>query len=257
MQSDSKDHLERCINSVATESFRDQADRDYITARLACRYGLYPQFLWASQQAVEKYLKAILLYNRIPATEIKHDLDKALNFTRRLPFEIELSDQSKGFIKHLSKYGEYRYLEIPYYANGYLMIDLDLTVWELRRYCQVLNSLVSDNSEEEETLLKKALIDIKKSKFEQKYKFKLHSGLLEKIIEERNHPNRSALLWQNAIFSSRNRKTIRVKNHFYAQNTILSIFPNILDELKKYIYISKKLANAYREHQKTNNQNSK
>lgn len=42
---DDQDRLERSLNSFATESFRDQADRDYILARLACRHELFPQFI--------------------------------------------------------------------------------------------------------------------------------------------------------------------------------------------------------------------
>jgi hypothetical protein len=30
-----RDQIERALNSFATQSFRDQADRDYIAARLA------------------------------------------------------------------------------------------------------------------------------------------------------------------------------------------------------------------------------
>ena len=38
------------LNDFALRSFRDIADGDYITARWACRAGLLPQYLWASQQ---------------------------------------------------------------------------------------------------------------------------------------------------------------------------------------------------------------
>lgn len=136
---DEQDKLDRYINSFATQSFRDQADRDYVAARLACRYELFPQFLWASQQALEKYLKAILLYHRIKATGVKHDLRTALKLTSKLPFEVELSDRSKKFVEHIASVGEFRYLEVPYHIYGHVLIDLDLTVWELRRYCQILN----------------------------------------------------------------------------------------------------------------------
>jgi len=67
------------VNDFALRSFRDMADGDYIAARMACRAALLPQFLWASQQAVEKYLKCILLLNRIDAREAYHDLGKALD----------------------------------------------------------------------------------------------------------------------------------------------------------------------------------
>lgn len=52
-----RDHLEMRVNDFAARSFRDVADRDYVAARLACRAGLMPQFLWSAQQAFEKYLK--------------------------------------------------------------------------------------------------------------------------------------------------------------------------------------------------------
>lgn len=84
----------RFINSFARQSFRDQADRDYVAARLACRYELYRQFLWASQQAIEKYLKAILLYNRNEA-KTGHDLTKALLRVENLGLKIELSTRSR------------------------------------------------------------------------------------------------------------------------------------------------------------------
>lgn len=251
-----KDHTERCINSVATQSFRDQADRDYILARLACKHELYPQFLWSSQQAIEKYLKAILLYNRIKAKNINHNLCEALKLTEHLLFKIELSPRSIDFIKYLSEYGEYRYLDAPYSVHGYIMIDLDLAIWELRKYCQVLNNIVSESSIEEQKSLKKALVDIEKSKSEPRHKFRLLGGLIEEIIEDRKHPSRSALLWQNAVFGSRNRKTIRVKNHLHAQNPILFLYPDILDELLKYIKIPNKLSDAYREYLKQHNQDS-
>jgi hypothetical protein len=40
--------------------------------------GLPAQFLWASQQALENYLKCILFIRRISATQLKHDLTPAL-----------------------------------------------------------------------------------------------------------------------------------------------------------------------------------
>src|SRR5688500_5683839 len=97
-----EDKLDRYLNGFATQSFRDQADRDYIAARLACRYELFPQFLWSSQQALEKYLKGILLYNRIKATRVGHDLNKALALIEQASFEVELSARSRKFIDHIA-----------------------------------------------------------------------------------------------------------------------------------------------------------
>lgn len=50
--------LARCATA-----FRREADYDYISARANFRMAFPQQFLWAGSQAVEKYLKGILLLN--------------------------------------------------------------------------------------------------------------------------------------------------------------------------------------------------
>lgn len=245
-----EDKLDRYINSFATQSFRDQADRDYIAARLACRYELFPQFLWSSQQALEKYLKAILLYNRIKATKVKHDIKEAMRLTVELPFKIELSKRSHRFFDQISNYGEFRYLEFPFHVHGYALVDLDLTVWELRRYCQVLQVFGKALPSEEQSLLDEAKKRLAASTTEPYYKFRLHNGLLESIMANRSHPSRAALLWQNACYSARNRTSVKVKNHLNAQNPHLTHYPQMLEVLLTYVYMPGKVANAYREHLK-------
>ncbi len=59
--------LQVILNTFARDVFRKQADYDYIAARMNYRMRLREQFLWSGQQAVEKYFKAILLYNGISA----------------------------------------------------------------------------------------------------------------------------------------------------------------------------------------------
>lgn len=243
-----QDKLDRYLNAFATQSFRDQADRDYIAARLACRYELFPQFLWSSQQALEKYLKAILLYNRVKATKVGHDINEAMRLAAGLPFKIELSKSSQKFIDLIADYGEFRYLDAPFHVYGHVLVDLDLTVWELRRYCQVLNVFGKVLPAEEQALLDEAHKRLAASTTEPRYKFRLHNGLLERIIAKRSHPSRAALLWQNPCFSARKRSTVKVKNHLNAQNPHLTHYPQMLEELLKYVYMPKKIADAYRAH---------
>ena len=243
-----QDKLDRFVNSFGTQSFRDQADRDYIAARLACRYELFPQFLWAAHQAIEKYLKAILLYNRVKATEVGHNLALALSLTEALPFQIELSSRSRKFIAHLAEVGEFRYIDIPFHVYGHILIDLDLAVWEVRRYCQVLNIFGKVLPLKEQKLLDAARSDLADSKTEPRHKFRLQNGLQEKILDERKHPSRSALLWHNPCFGVRKRATIRAKSHLSAQNPLLYLYPEMLDELVKYVFIPKKLVAGYRQH---------
>jgi len=243
-----QDKLDRYVNSFATESFRDQADRDYVAARMACRYELFPQFLWAAHQAIEKYLKAILLYNRVKATQVGHDLSLALSLTEALPFKIELSSRSRKFIANVAEVGEFRYIDIPFYVDGHILINLDLAVWEIRRYCQVLNVFGKVLPLAEQNLLDAAWSDLTGSETKERHKFRLQNGLLEKIIDERTHPTRSALLWHNSCFGARKRATIRVKSHLSSQNPLMYIYPEMLDELIKFVFIPKKLVVAYRQH---------
>jgi len=243
---DRQDWLDRALNSFATESFRDQADGDYIMARAACRSELFPQFLWLAHQAFEKYLKAILLFNRIPANRVMHDLAVALVLTERLPFRIELSKTSRSFIETVDASGQVRYLDVPYAIFGYVLVKLDLAVWELRRYCQVLDVHGKGLPAEEEALLVQAKRDLAKSTEMPKHKFRLQGGLLEKILDQPSHASRQALLWQNAVYGVRRRKTVRVKHHLKAQNPLLYVAPDILDELLKFVRLSN--VEAYRRH---------
>jgi hypothetical protein len=96
------DDIDRRINDYAFRAFRDIADKDYITARMAEHAELMHQFLWCSQQAVEKYLKCILLLNRIPARDVRHNITSAPKLTKQLPFELDLSERTSEFIDHLS-----------------------------------------------------------------------------------------------------------------------------------------------------------
>ncbi|WP_412508394.1 HEPN domain-containing protein [Roseovarius sp. SYSU LYC5161] len=61
------------IRSSIWRMFRDAADEDYLVARMSARSRLQFQYCWSSQQAIEKYLKAILLLN-----------NRSINFTHDL-----------------------------------------------------------------------------------------------------------------------------------------------------------------------------
>jgi hypothetical protein len=111
-------HPDAYLNDFATRSFRDTADEDYIMARSAYRAELDTQFLWSDLQAIEKYIKAILLYNRIAqpqkhGTRLGHALDRGLKELKKLPFAVKLSKTSHDIIKHLDTYGRFRYLDNP------------------------------------------------------------------------------------------------------------------------------------------------
>src|SRR4051812_35219582 len=86
------------IDKFAVRSFRDTADGDYIAARMAHRPGLIQQFLWSSQQGIEKYLKGILLLNRVPEVKPTHDVGYLLKqVTAISKLRLRLTKDSREF----------------------------------------------------------------------------------------------------------------------------------------------------------------
>jgi HEPN domain-containing protein len=236
----SKDLLERRVNDFACRSFRDMADRDYIAARLACRAELLPQFLWSAQQAIEKYLKYILLVNRIPATTIKHDIKSALALTSNLSFKIDLRARSKAFLEHVATYGVDRYLGVSYHVEGPILFDLDVCVWELRRYCQVLDVFGKKLPTVEQEMLNEAWAMLNKSNVKQPLEFHLPDGVIEKILASKKHPARRALIWQNAFFGQRKRSLVKARTFMHGENSPLSLYPDMIEELLKYVFVEDK-----------------
>jgi hypothetical protein len=213
--------LDALVNDFAVRSFRDIGDGDYLAARMACRAALVTQFLWAAQQALEKYLKCILLLNRIEAKNVRHDLGKALRkINGSGKVLLDLTPKTKEFIAMLDEYGRYRYLEISNLAFGADLVTLDRAVWELRRYCTLA-------------------VEPREKKLRDGFAapvVHLSGGHLERIINDTNNPARESLLWQNGFFGKRARKYVRLPKWFKAHNAPLYLNPQILDEVLKFVY---------------------
>lgn len=239
--------IEFLLNDFATRSFRDVADQDYIAARLSYRHGLIPQFHWQALQALEKYIKAILLYNRIKAKDINHDLTTALKHTKKLPFDLNLSPSTEDFIKHIDNFGRFRYLETSYFTDGPKLVQLDRAVWEIRRYCKVLNYEIKLPDGSSKNMLELEIEKIENSINHSPHKFRLIGGTLEKILDQKDNTARPALTWQNGFFSGKARKFVKPPAHFHAVNAPLFLHPEILDEVLKYIFIPRDVINAYKE----------
>jgi hypothetical protein len=151
-------------------------------------------------------LKCILLLNRIPATTVRHDLTAAFRLLKtHAPFEIRISKPSPQFIEHLDTYGRFRYLETPFHLLGPEIVKLDKAAWEIRRYCQVLNYNLTLEDGTEKPMLQVELRNIENSEMHPPQRFKLIGGTLEKILTEKRHPAREALVWQNR-YSARARE---------------------------------------------------
>jgi HEPN domain-containing protein len=240
------DNLDVHLNSFASRCFRDVADRDYISARMCYRAGLISQFHWAALQAFEKYFKAILLYNRIRAKDLRHDLARAREYSEKIPFKIRMSISSLKLLDHLNDYGRFRYLETSYFIYGPKLVELDKAVWELRRYCRVLDYRLPRKGKEPIPMLELELQRNEAAEKRSPQEFQIIGGALETIIKKRSNPARAPLIWQNAFFGNSRRNKVRVPIHFYAENAPLSLVPQVLDHVLDYVYLPKEVVNAFR-----------
>jgi HEPN domain-containing protein len=236
------------LNDFAIRCFRDTADGDYIAARMAYRAQLMPQFLWACLQAIEKYLKCILLLNRIKSDQATHDLTACLQkIEASAKFKMHLSDFTHKFIVYLDRYGRFRYFEVPYYVMGQEIWLLDQAVWEIRRYCTVLDYSTPTADGGQVSRLERELKRIARSESVSPQKFVLSDGgKLENIIRDKKHRAREALIWNNGYFGNRIRKKLVMHATMHSANSPLSLHPEMLDEVTKYVYVPKDVKREYR-----------
>lgn len=224
------------FNSVVTRCFRNVADQDYIAARLNFRHGLVLQFYWAALQAIEKYLKAILLYNRIGTKPLNHNLVSAYSKVRDLDtFEFRLSDSSHEFLKDVDVLGNNRYLQRSYSIEGYTLAFLDRTIWEIRRYCQILNPKFTHDPHLYATEIAEKLKQIERSTPDDPTPFPLGGGRLEFILEQKGHLAREPLIWHNLYFSSVRRRRVGMPPISMFENTPLFIHSDIVNDLKPFM----------------------
>jgi len=226
---------DRLMDDFAIRSFRDIADEDYISARMAFRVGLVTPSSWQSQQAIEKYLKCILLLNRIRGSHVKHGLGVALEAIEKSnKLALDLTPPTRNFIKYLDRFGPYRYLEISNVAFGQNLINLDRAVWELRRYCTL-------SDEPRKIKLRNGVTPPK---------VRLPGGYLESVIDDIRNPAREPLLWWNGFFGKKPRRRVRRLGWMKATNSPLFLNPQILEEVLRYARLPRHIADGYRIHKK-------
>lgn len=241
------DNIDLRMNDFAIRSFRDTADGDYIAARLAFRAKLAQNFLWSSLQAIEKYLKCILVLNRIKAPR-GHNLDDLLKaLEKNEKFNIDLTEVTKKFLTYLDTYGRHRYFETSYYMETHMLISLDRAIWEIRRYARVLDYQIKNLKGQKIEMLRHELIVNENSKKSARHKFRIFGGRLENIIDKSDHPSRKPLLWQNAFFGQKARKIIALPGRSESGNSPLYLNPVILDEILKYVFLPKDVKDHYQE----------
>jgi hypothetical protein len=130
---------------------------------------------------------------------------------------------------------------------GIKLLQLDLAVWEVRRYCQVLNYEIRTLSGEQKNMLLLEIQAIDNSEKRPPQQFRLIGGSLERIIDNKRHPAREPLLWNNLRYGLRTRKRIKWARHIHSANSPLSLHPEILDDVAEFVHLPKDVERAYRE----------
>lgn len=227
------------VNNFAIRSFRDTADKDYITARMAYRARLIQPFRWSALHCLEKYVKGILLLNRVDTKNLRHSVLPGIERMKQHgKFELDISSHTAKFIKNLEDYGaEDRYYLMSYDIEPFDIARFDCAVWELRRYCQPMDY----------KRLLHELDRVHRAKDKHEKGTCITGGILENIIEKRDHPAREALIWNNLYFGPSRRKTVKLRPDWEAGNSPLFVHPEIIDEVVKYVQVPTDLAEGVRQ----------
>lgn len=236
------------VNDFAIRSFRETADKDYVAARMAYRARLIQPFLWSALHCLEKYVKGILVFNRVKAHKGHSVLPGIERMKQHGKFELDLSADTVQFIKKLEDYGaEYRYYEVSYEIEPFDIIRFDRAVWELRRYCQPLDYDIAGADGETLNFLTLELDRIRRAKANHEKGTCITGGILEMIIEKKEHPAREALIWKNLFFGPSRRKGVKMQSNWESGNSPFFLHPEIIDEVLKYVYIPKDIAEGVRQ----------
>ncbi|PUE26356.1 hypothetical protein B9Z39_11530 [Limnohabitans sp. JirII-29] len=222
------------LNTFASDVFRKQADYDYIAARANYRMHLRQQFLWSAHQAVEKYLKAVLLFNGRSARyytspadptkkrEFSHDLDALIAEVKNIAlFKIEIEPEDEKFLSYLSSQGgANRYLSNSAYNTPDAIHQLDRLVWHIRRYCQYIADRGLGCREAVPGMQEAVVRSIADpSKKITPHSFALFGGELEAVIKRApKDPARKALVWANLWYGKK--KRLRVTYNSFGSSEI-------------------------------------
>lgn len=234
--------------SYVNRSFRNVADRDYIAARICYRNGLDLQFLWNALQCMEKYLKAILIYNGVSSHRLGHKVHDALRRVQAIKsLSVAVPQDVEDFCKYLQNQGENRYLEYSYWVRGDRFTLLDKTVWHVRRYCQYLDGTFIGSSKRVRPYRVAA---IQNSEARSPHKFSLSGGLLEKLLSNRppaperfSEAQAAALVWKNLYFGRRARTQVTYPNRTSSTNVQMS--QALFSELEPFVQFSASVKNHF------------
>lgn len=221
--------IDRGLDSFAMRSFRDIADQDYITARLCYRSDLMLQFYWSALQAIEKYFKAILLFNRIESLHDGHDLEALYSKVLQIDMiELILTERQQQFLERVNQSGKNRYMTLPFQFEEYELVELDNFIWTVRGFCRAEASNQFPEAKRKETIA-----SIKSSILNQEH-VTLPGGYIERTLSDKSSEQRPALIWNNLYFG-RKRKSVKMRSSWGETIPPQVLNPEILDALLKLV----------------------
>lgn len=248
---------EACVNDFVRRCYRDTADADYISARACYQIGLIDQFLWLGTLSIEKYLKGILLLYERNTKEIRHNLTKAFAEVETIPdIPWDFSPALKGFLEHLTTYGNNRYFVIPRIRKGRELFQMDNAVWSIRRYCQCL----SYTRNWESRVPGRSFFDVYVTWLgSDECKKVPHSfcllvkGYLEEVVLTDKHPEqRKRLVWKNLYYGRRRKRVVRYSKVESFSQPAHFVHPEMFDWLATKVKFYKKLRDHFEEQKSAN-----
>ncbi len=213
------------VLNVFADTLRAQADADYITSRAAWRMQLREQFLWSALQAIEKQLKAILLFNGRsarweslpPPTNRNRGYEYGHNLTRLLAavrdtdrLILKFPSWIDDFVSAIDNFGENRYLTKSTYSLPEWLLRLDETIWSIRRYAQSFNLHVTIAENSSKDLFPMQLEAVNNPLHrESPSQYKPFNGFLEAVLSRSPQDQaRKSLVWNNQFYGSRIRRKL-------------------------------------------------
>jgi hypothetical protein len=170
---------------------------------MSFRLGLADSYLWSSIGAIEKYLRAILIYGGRSEKNISHNLLNVLGQAEGIgEIHFKVARREREFIKHLNSFCEGMSLDCKRYKLDHRPVELDHTVWSVRRFCMCLGGTHVGRDGQVTDLFAVNLKNIK-SEYYMKHPadFKIAGGFLEEVLQRTpTDQMRRSLVWKNAYY---------------------------------------------------------
>ena len=230
--------------AFAKQCFLDVADGDYIGARTLFKNECWDQFLYLAHQCIEKYLKAILLFNDVKYPKGGHNLEKLLDEVKKIT-TVKLERETDDFIKEIDNAQFARYLSAPIRGEKKYLIKLDQTIWDIRLFCCPADQQCQINSKQNKSKLLDYSIAGRKIIF---------SGRLEQVLENRRGKftkQKGNLIWKNFRFGKRRKRYIKFASGWWYKNPIFfqgddEWNEEVFNMLSQYVLFEKEVSDYFK-----------